>query len=188
MTTLALPSVMDNQGIVINEAAGVWMAAWVRVHSERTFVDEMLSRGYPAYCPLSARYAKKKMIQEPAFPQYVFVAIPHKPNTREYFDAMYEVKGSGRLAQRMLIDIRNQKKFIREINDVRQVLDIDPAVQMSKCYLPGREVRVIKGIWAHPDRIARIDGMKAGQVCIFVEALLGGAMLQVGADEIELLD
>lgn len=185
---LDLPCVMDIQDIVINETAGRWFAAWVRAHSERTFVDEMLSRGYPAYCPLSARYAKKKLIQEPAFPQYVFVAIPHQPNTREYFDAMYKVKGSGRLAQRMLIDIRNQKKFIREINAVRGVLDIDPTVQMEKCYLPGREVRVIKGMWAHPDRIARIDGMKSGRVCVFVEALLGGAMLEVGADEIEFLD
>jgi len=162
--------------------------AWTtRSCQELAFVDEMLSLGFPAYCPMTARYnANRKLIHEPAFKGYAFVAIPGEVGTEGYADAMYAVRGSRRLASRTIIPIRQQERFIDEMNRVRSALDTDPAIMATRHCVPGRRVRVCGGTWRGHEGV--IDHAKAGVVVILVREVLGGVELPVTMDQMEFLD
>lgn len=173
--------------IAIDASAGRWFVAWTtRSCAERAFVDEMLTRGYAAYCPMTARYSNGKPVLEPAFKGYAFVAVPGEPESPEYADAIYEVRGSKRLAKRTLIPIPHQRRFLMEINQVRKALEAEPELLATRQFVPGRWVRVTRGKWM--GQTARIDQVKKGVIVVWCEQVLGGVELPVGMDEVEFLD
>ncbi len=131
----------------VDSVVGVWWAVYVKSRAEKAFVGDLEADGIPAYVPLTQRWGshdnKRVMIHEPTFKGYAFFAGRGCKSDESYADDLYAVKGNSRVVQ--LIEIRDQKLFVRQLAQIQRALEINPALGSCMYMIAGTRVRVVKG-------------------------------------------
>lgn len=165
---------------------GMWMMAWLRNRAERTFVDEMRDKGFPAYCPMVTRWStasgERRKIETCAFPGYAFVVAPLDADER--LEAIYTIRGSSRLSQRTIVPIVNQKLFVRELSNVQRALAVDADLSVIAGIVPGVEVRIVKGKFA--DMTGWVESLDRGEVSLRMSFLNTSIVFETAVENIEL--
>lgn len=185
IATLACPT---DEMPPVETIPGMWMMAWLRVHAESTFVDEMRGKGFPAYCPYVTKYivrdGKRRKVETPAFAGYAFVVAPSHPDER--LQAIYDMRGSQRLSQRTIVPIVNQRLFVEELSQVQRALAIDSELESHSGFTPGRRVRITKGKFIGLE--GWVETLDRGLVSLRLSFMNSAIDFETGLDNLELAE
>lgn len=150
MTLLATPPrpVVPQQIVEsVESVVGVWGVAYVKSRQEKAFAEDLSEAGIPNYLPLTRRIVNRdrhrEVIEEPTFRGYCFFAARGAKADDENANDLYAVKGSSRVVT--LLDIRDQKLFVKELAQIQRALEINPGLGACLYLTPGAKVRVTKG-------------------------------------------
>jgi len=131
----------------VESVVGVWWVCYVKSRNEKAFVADLEAQEIPAYVPLTRRWGmlngKRQHISEPTFRGYCFFAARGSKADESYADDLYAVKGNSRVVQ--LIEIRDQKLFVKELAQIQHALELNPMLGSCLHLVPGTRVRVTKG-------------------------------------------
>jgi transcriptional antiterminator RfaH len=126
----------------IGEAKFPWFVAHVKPRQEKAMADDCLRLSIEYYLPVFTRVTRRKDNDKPRksvlplFPGYLSIA-----GTKETARSLY---ATGRIAQ--IIEIKHQKKFIRELDQIYNLLENGaPLEPCSVPYSSGDDVVIRNG-------------------------------------------
>jgi transcription antitermination factor NusG len=129
------------EGRSLSEDTGKWKVAFLKSRREKHFALELMGRSLGYYLPLFIKRARRKDNGKerksllPLFPGYL--ALVCEPDT------LRKLQGVGDLVS--IIDIVDQVKFVRELDQVKTLLDRNVALRPQKGIAAGAKVKVLSG-------------------------------------------
>ena len=143
----------------LEEDRGAWMVAHLRSRREKLFARELAEEGFGYYLPLFLKRTIRRDNRKPRksvcplFPGYIaFVRAD---------DSFRFTAGNKNVAN--LIKVVDQAGFVRQLSQIKQILDSDMSFRVHGKLVPGDRVRVksgslkgIEGTVIKPDREMRL--------------------------------
>jgi transcription antitermination factor NusG len=164
----------------LRENDGDWYVLHVRPRCEKKVAAYCANVCRPSYLPL--RLEKKKYQRrrvetwKPLFPGYVFVRF--RPEQR------ISVLQSGQIAR--ILEVKDQPKFINEIEQIRKALSADPALQACPALTAGMTVRITAGPFQGLEGIVvKIKGQS--RVVLNVAMIGQGVAIEADEEVLEVL-
>jgi len=128
-----------------SESTKPWWVVKLKPRQEKACAFDFIEEGIEYYLPLYTKVTRRRDNNKPRksilplFPGYICFTA----------DRSHDVYSSKRMVR--LIEIQNQKKFIRELSQIRQILENNLPIQpLNESFSPGEEVLVkygpLKGI------------------------------------------
>jgi transcription antitermination factor NusG len=116
-----------------------WHVLHVRPRCEKKIATYCSQNGIATDLPLRQEtkiYQRRKVtVEKPLFPGYVFVFFT--PDERGV------VLKSNQIVR--IIEVLDQNQLVRELDQIRRVLAIDPTLGASEAFSKGRRVRIVSG-------------------------------------------
>lgn len=157
-----------------------WFAAYTRSNHERTAADQLAQRSIAHFVPTyeSVRVWKdrKKRLQLPLFPGYVFVRVPPEDKLR-----VLVVPGIVRLVG---FDGRPLAVPDEEIETLRTVVEHKLKAEPHPYLVVGRKVRIVRGALEGMEGIL-IRKKGRLRVLVSINLIRQSAMIEVDAHEVE---
>lgn len=126
------------EGRPLADDLGLWAVAHLKSRQDKAFVRDLVTEGIPYYLPLLEKKTRRrdnKKIRKstiPLFPGYIaFAAGPEK------WEAIYSTH---RVAN--LLEVTEQEVFVRELEQIEQVLTGDNHLELLPTFVEGQPVRV----------------------------------------------
>ncbi len=129
------------EGRSLEEDLGSWTVAYVKSRQEKALASELAREGIPYFLPMTEKRVRRRdngKIRKsiiPLFPGYVSLALPEPEWKRAY--ATHRVV--------RLIPVEEQASFVRELNQVERLLDLQAMIEPVPAFAPGQPVRVHAG-------------------------------------------
>lgn len=116
-----------------------WHVLHLKPRCEKKMADYCRQNGLEHYLPLREEtkvYQRRKVtVRKPVFPGYLFAVFD---------DESRLVVQKSNLLVRILV-VGDQDRFLRELAQVRQALDVDPTLGATAALEKGRRVRIMTG-------------------------------------------
>lgn len=164
-----------------SELSGQWYVAHTRSRFEKAFARDLLNCGVGYFLPLVERTriisGKKRRVLLPLFPSYVFFCGDES--------AVRNAQMTNRLCQ--TITVPDQDTLIDELGAIERVLNGESVLDLYPTLAVGRRCRIISGpLLGLEGVITRRDSVI--QLVLQVSILGQGVLLEISADQVELLD
>ena len=157
-----------------------WLVCHTKPRCEKKFAALMAAEHFEHYLPLITsvrRYAKEtKHFTKPLFPGYVFAQIPLVLKSRIYQQDL--------LARAITID--NEAKFLRQLHDVRTLVDSGLMLSLHPLVKKGARARVVGGPLRGLEGIIDDPANPKG-IILCVDVLQQGLLVKVPLEDIEAL-
>jgi len=133
-----------NRPIHINEqflSDEAWYALYTKSRHEKRVEAQVRDMGIECYLPMRETVSqwsdRKKIVEKPLFPSYVFVRGGAKERYRavQAYGAVMFITFNGQPAR--VLD--------EEIHSIRRVLKHDTAAEACRCYAQGDPVKIVRG-------------------------------------------
>jgi len=133
---------MENGELTAKEESGAeWFAVYTRARHEQKVAEQITKLGYKSFLPryqtLSKRKDRKKFIQSPIFPGYIFARVPP-----DDFNQLLKLPGVVKILG------EKGKPFpipAEEIESVRILLESEAAVEPHPYLHAGDKVKIVSG-------------------------------------------
>ena len=139
--------------------AGKWKVAFLKSRREKHFASELKLRAIGYYLPLYVKRARRKDNGKerksllPLFPGYLaFVGGP---------DSLLKLQDNSDLVS--VINVVDQSRFVRELDQIRTILDKNVTLRLHKGMAPGARVKVrsgalqgLEGVVVHDENESRL--------------------------------
>lgn len=116
-----------------------WQVLYVKPRCEKKVSAHCARHGLEHYLPLRREtkiYQRRRVtVDKPVFQGYVFAR----------FEQAQQADVLRSHAVVTVIDVEDQARFLRELDQVRQALEIDPTLEVERVLKPGRRVRISTG-------------------------------------------
>jgi transcription antitermination factor NusG len=176
-----------NAGAVnlLGEAIGEhWYAVQTRSNFERRVAEGLQLAGVTHYLPVFAEVHqwsdRKRCIERPVFPGYVFVRLPKTPAARL---SALKIHGSVRI-----VGCGREIEAIpdREIDSIRQMLASDSSCRTVPYMERGVRVRVVRGPLKNLDGVFLRDKGK-GRLLVSIRLLCQSLAAEVATEDVEVI-
>lgn len=168
----------------IQEATGLWWVAKVKPRQEKALASDCIERNIEYYLPMYIKAQRRKdnnKLRKSAlclFPGY-FCYCPKTGFQQELFS-------TGRIVN--LVEVRNQKRFIRELTQIYSTIDLGVAIEPCPLeqFTPGQYVEVVTG----PLRGVKgtLVKVQSGHKLILSVDILGRAAIVVDAATVKVIE
>ena len=157
---------------------GDWHVLHVRPRCEKKMAAYCASACLQCYLPLrleAKKYQRRRVeVWKPVFPGYVFARF--QPEQR------IPVLQSGQIAR--ILEVKDQLKFINEIEQVRKALGADPGLHACQAISAGMTARITEGPFQGLEGI--VVKFKGGmRVILNVDIIGQGVAIEIGEDALE---
>ena len=116
-----------------------WHVLYVKPRSEKKVAAHCARHEVAHYLPLRSEtkiYQRRRVtVDKPVFQGYVFAA--YAPAQKADLMRSHAVL--------TILDVEDQPRFLRELEQVRLALDVDPTLGVERVLKPGRRVRITTG-------------------------------------------
>ncbi len=116
-----------------------WHVLYVKSRCEKKVADHCVKLGFEQYLPLRREtkiYQRRRVtVDKPLFQGYVFAS----------FEALQRADLMRSHAILRVMDVEDQARFLRELDQVRQALAVDPTLGVERVLKPGLRVRITSG-------------------------------------------
>ncbi len=133
----------------IEEVAGTWWSVYCRSQQEKAFAARLERFGVPVYLPITERpgthAGKRTIVREPTFRGYCFFATRADATADDMEIAREPWRPAESRQVIELICVKDQRRFVKELAQVKRALEINPALGSCMYLVPGTRVRVVKG-------------------------------------------
>jgi len=157
-----------------------WLVCHTKPRCEKKFAALMSAEHFEHYLPLLTsvrRYAKEtKRFTKPLFPGYVFAQIPLALKPRIYQQDL--------LARAITID--DEAKFLRQLQDVRTLVDSGLMLSLHPLVKKGARAKVIGGPLRGLEGIID-DPANPNGIVLCVDVLQQGLLVKVPLEDLEAL-
>lgn len=157
-----------------------WHVLHVRPRCEKKMAAYCANASLTCYLPLRVErkvYQRRRVeVWKPLFPGYVFVCF--QPEQRIL------VLQSGQIVR--VLEVKNQAKFIDEIEQVRKALGADPCLQACAGLTAGTMVRITAGPFQGLEGIV-VKSKGQARVVLNVEMIGQGVAIEADTDILERL-
>ena len=157
-----------------------WLVCHTKPRCEKKFAALMSAEHFEHYLPLVTsvrRYAKEtKHFTKPLFPGYVFAQVPVESKARIYQQDL--------LARAIQID--DEAKFLRQLQDVRTLVDSGLMLSLHPLVKKGARARVVGGPLRGLEGIID-DPANPNGIVLCVDVLQQGLLVKVPLDDLEAL-
>jgi len=150
----------------LDEAPQRWWIAKVKPRQEKCLAEDFMRAGIEYYLPLYKKNTPRpgtgsaRIFFVPLFPGYISFSQ----------DKPHDIFRTGRIVN--IIEVRNQQRFIRELNQVYRALNayapLEPAVGALK---EGAPVRILYGPFAGIEGMVSRDPSQSNKLVLSVECL-----------------
>jgi transcription antitermination factor NusG len=158
-----------------------WTVLHVRPKCEKKMAAYCVYYAVACYLPLRREtkvYQRRKVtVDKPLFPGYVFAEVSK--------DQRLTVLKSSTLVR--IIEVGDQGRFVREIDQVRQALAIDATLGATTALKHGKSVRITAGPFQGLEGVV-VSVKGQARVVLNVDMIGQGVRVDVDADALELLD
>jgi transcription antitermination factor NusG len=158
-------------------AAEAWFVCHTRPRCEKKFAALLAAEDFTHYLPLVEsvrRYgAQTKRFSKPLFPGYVFARVPLEAKARIYQQDL--------LAR--AIPVEDEARLLRQLADVRMIVDSGYAFTVLPLLARGRPVRIIAGALQGLEGVID-DATDPNAVVIAVDVLRQGLLVRVPAADV----
>lgn len=155
-----------------------WAVLHVRPRCEKKMADYCRFYGVENYLPLRSEtkiYQRRKVVVEkPVFPGYVFAALREKQRAL--------VTRSNSIAR--IIDVGDQDRFVREVEQVRKALTVDPTLGATAAFTQGRMARITAGPFQGLEGVIAI-AKGAARLVLNVQMIGKAVSVEVDMDMLE---
>jgi len=160
--------------------AGKWSVAHLKSRREKALALELAAEGVAYYLPL---YVKRTVRRDnrkprksvcPLFPGYMAVA----PS-----EAQKGALAANRNVAR-LVGVVDQKRFVRELEQIRAVLSKDLEFRVHGTLLPGARVRVVSGLLAGMEGVVLKSGGRT-RLLIAIEMFSQAISVEINESELQ---
>lgn len=121
------------------DTTATWHVLHVRPRCEKKVAEYGRNRGMEIYLPLREEtkiYQRRRVtVQKPLFPSYVFAVFA--PDQRVTL-----LKGNQIVR---IMDVEDQDRLVRELDQVRKALHVDPTLGACESFTRGKRVRITSG-------------------------------------------
>jgi len=157
-----------------------WLVCHTKPRCEKKFAALMNAENFEHYLPLVTsvrRYAKEtKHFTKPLFPGYVFAQVPVESKARIYQQDL--------LARAIAID--DEAKFLRQLQDVRTLVDSGLMLSLHPLVKKGARARVVGGPLRGLEGIID-DPANPNGIVLCVDVLQQGLLVKVPLEDLEAL-
>jgi len=157
-----------------------WLVCHTKPRCEKKFAALMSAEHFEHYLPLVTsvrRYAKEtKHFTKPLFPGYVFAQVPVESKARIYQQDL--------LARAIQID--DEAKFLRQLQDVRTLVDSGLMLSLHPLVKKGARARVVGGPLRGLEGIID-DPANPNGIVLCVDVLQQGLLVKVPLEDLEAL-
>lgn len=158
-----------------------WTVLHVRPKCEKKMASYCAFYAIPHYLPLRREtkvYQRRKVtVDKPVFRGYVFAELPKT-------ERLTVLKSSSLVR---IIDVRDQDRFVREIDQVRQALSVDATLGATAAFTSGKQVRITAGPFQGLEGVVAVVRGET-RVVLNVDMIGQGVRVDVDADMLEPLD
>ena len=116
-----------------------WHVLYVKSRCEKKVAEHCSRQGLDLYLPLRREtkiYQRRRVtVEKPVFQGYVFARF--SPEQRADLMRSHAVLN--------VLDVEDQDLFLRELEQVRLALDVDPTLGVERILQPGRRVKITSG-------------------------------------------
>lgn len=162
------------------ENGGCWHVLHVRPRCEKKTAAYCANMCLQSYLPLRLerkKYQRRRVeVWKPLFPGYIFARF--RPEQRIF------VLQSGQIAR--ILEVKDQIKFINEIEQIRKALGANPALQACPAITTGMTVRITAGPFQGLEGIV-IKAKGCARVILNVDMIGRGAAIETDEDVLECL-
>jgi len=160
--------------------AGCWHVLHVRPRCEKKMAAYCTNTGLQCYLPLRLerkKYQRRRVeVWKPLFPGYIFARF--RPEQRVF------ILRSSQTAR--ILEVKDQLKFINEIEQIRKALGADPGLQACPAITTGMTVRITAGPFQGLEGIV-IKSKGCARVIINVDMIGQGVAIETDDDVLECL-
>ncbi len=153
----------------------------MRPKCEKKMAGHCAAHSIDHYLPLRREtkvYQRRKVIvDKPVFPGYVFADVPKAQRLT--------VLKSSNLVR--IIDVLAQERFVREIEQVRQALQVDATLGATAAIQSGKPVRITAGPFQGLEGVV-VTARGVTRVVLNINMIGQGVRVDVDADMLELID
>ena len=157
----------------MQETGSLWHVLHVRPRCEKKTAEYCAVHGLRHDLPLRAEtkiYQRRKVtVQKPVFPGYIFVVFESAERAT--------VLKSNMIVR--ILAVTDQRQLIRELDQVKQALAVDPTLDACAAFTQGRRVRIGGGPFQRLEGIVQIV---RGQTRVVLNVDLIGRAVAVEAD------
>ena len=168
-------SILENQA---GPSEALWHVLYVKPRCEKKM--EGYCKAHEVECDLPVReetkiYQRRKVtVAKPVFPGYVFLRFPSA-------DKLTVLKSN--LVVRIL-PVDDQKKFYKELLQIRQALAIDPTLDASAAFQAGRRVLIKSGPFQGVEGVVQVVKGKT-KVVLNIDIIGRAIAVEVGMELLE---
>ena len=164
----------------LHENGGYWHVLHVRPRCEKKLAAYCANACLQCYLPLRRerkKYQRRRVeVWKPLFPGYIFARF--RPEQRVF------ILQSGQTAR--ILEVKDQIKFIDEIEQIRKALGADPGLQACPAITTGTKVRITAGPFQGLEGVV-IKSKRYARVIINVDMIGQGVAIETDEDVLECL-
>jgi len=175
------PPILSPQIESLGEVTGRWWVAHTKARFEKAFAWQLYRLDIGYFLPMAERVriygGKKQRVMMPLFSSYVFFCGDDEDR--------YTAMTTNRLCQ--TIDVVDQARLVSELSAIEKAINGGTTVDLYPSIAVGRQCRIIAGALMGVEGIV-IERNKRARVVLQVSILGQGALVEIDADLLELID